>query len=102
MRVSYSKRLALIIALQAAMIAGPFLFGPSLDRLTTVFDAAAWILPFVGYFVAFYDAPFFARWSRITRPIVLTLSFIAATVIGFWILLPLIFMFFAAFGGHHW
>jgi hypothetical protein len=101
MRTSYFIRLALILGWQASMIAAMFL-SPQYNWMTHAFIVSSLLVPFIGYFLAFYDAPAFADLSRITRPVVLTISFAIATAVGFWVLLFLIFVLLIAFGGHHW
>jgi hypothetical protein len=97
MRAAYFTRLALILGWQAMMIAVGFYF---------VFSASFWILtamilPLVAYFWAFYDAPIFLSWSRIKRQIILTFSFIGATIVGFFVLFYSVFIALYGFGGHH-
>jgi hypothetical protein len=101
MRARYFIGLALILGWQASIAAAMFYFN-SQPPVTDELVAVALIVPFIGYFVAFYGAPAFAGWSRVARPVFLTFIFSAATVIGFWFLFGLMFFLFMAFGGHHW
>ena len=70
------------------------------DFRTSIFVASAMLLPFIGYYLAFYNTPAFAGWSRINRPLILTLSFVVASIVGFFALFYL--EVFIAFGGHRW
>ena len=83
------------------MSASIFYFNPSPIWLRII-EVSGYLLPFIGYFLFFYDIPAFANWSRIARPAVLTLLFAAATAVGFHSMLFLTFLLFMAFGGHHW
>jgi hypothetical protein len=102
MPAAYFIRLTLILGWQASMTAAIFYFSHSPVWVMHTFVVSGSLLPFIGYFFSFYDAPVFAIGSRITKPIVLTLLFIVFTVVGFWFLLFLMFGLFMAFGGHHW
>lgn len=82
MRAAYLTRLASIIGWQASMIAA----GLYLNVVTGLFFVSATLLPFIGYYWAFYDAPAFASWPRVKRASVLTLSFVFATIVGFAVL----------------
>jgi hypothetical protein len=84
MRAAYFTRLALIIGWQAGMIAAVFYI--NLKNAESLFFVSATLLPFIGYYWAFYDAPAFANWSRVKRAAILTLSFVFATVVGFAVL----------------
>jgi hypothetical protein len=86
---------------QAAMTASIFYFSLSPTWLHVI-AVSGCLLPFLGYFLGFYGAPAFAGLSRITRPVVLTLSFAVATAVGFYFWLFLMFGLFMGFGGHHW
>jgi len=101
MRTRYFIGFALIICWQAAMAASIFCFRPSLLWLRVI-EVSGFLLPFLTYFLAFYHAPAFAGWSRITRPVILTVSFAITTTVGFFFFVYLMFFLFMAFGGHHW
>ena len=101
MRARYFVGLALILGWQASIAAAMFYLN-SQPPLTDELVAVGLIVPFIGYFVAFYGAPVFAGWSRVARPIFLTLIFSAATAVGFCFLFFLMFVLFMAFNGHHW
>jgi hypothetical protein len=99
MRTRYFIRFALIIGWQAIMAASIFYFSPSPTWLRVI-EVSGFLLPFLGYFLAFYRAPAFAGWSRITRPMVLTLSFAIAATVGFFFFVYLMFFLFMVFGTH--
>jgi hypothetical protein len=101
MRARYFIRLALILAWQFSMTAAIFL-SPQYNWMAHAFIVSGLLVPFIGYFLAFYEAPAFAGMSRITRPIFLTLLFVGTTAVGFYFFLFFSFFLFMAFGGHHW
>ena len=88
-------KFALIIALQAGVIASIFYSNPSLLLLHTIVTSAL-VLPFIGYFLAFYRDPALASWSRVA----MTLTFIVATIAGFCLLFFIVFTLFMVFGTH--
>jgi hypothetical protein len=86
MRTANCKRLALIVIWQALMVAALFysdLNATSRRWIPSIFGLAALPLPFVFYIAALYDAPLFARWHRILKASVLTLSSVIVTVGGY-------------------
>ena len=84
MRAIHFIRLALIVIWQTAMIACVLYFDSSSHRwIPGAFAVAALLLPFVGYIVACYDAPLFARWSRVLKASVLTVSSVIVTIAGY-------------------
>ena len=99
MRGRYFISFAVILAWQAAMAASIF-FCP--EHWLRAIEVSGFLLPFLGYFFSFYRAPVFTDWSRIMRPIALTLSFAAVTVVGFFFFTFFMFFLFMTFGGHHW
>jgi hypothetical protein len=102
MRTAYYMRLPLILGWQAGMAALMFYFSKSPPWVSDAFVASALIFPFVGYIVAFYASSGFVSPSQIARLIGITLASVAATIVGFFFFLFLMFGLFMAFGGHHW
>jgi len=77
-------RLALIVVWQAVMVAAVLYFDSSPRRwLPSLFAVAALLVPFVCYIIVVYDLPVLAKWSRIVRASVLTLSSIVVTIAGY-------------------
>jgi len=97
MRFHYYTRFVLIIALQGILIASGLYLSPS-DSVLHIFVTAGFVLPFIGYILAFYRPAVAAGWSRVA----FSLSIIFVTVIGFFVLLFLTFFLLMAFSGHHW
>ncbi len=102
MRAAYFIRVALIVGWQASMTAAIFYFSHSPHWVSESFVTSGLLLPFIGYFIVFYSSTGFVSSSRIARVMGITLASIAATGVGFWFLLFLMFGLFMAFGGHHW
>ena len=101
MRVTYFRHFALILACQVSMVAAMVYFG-STRLWENVFTGLAWVLPFLGYFFAFHDAPKFAVLPRMVKPIFLSCTFLAATAVGFVAAIMLMFFLSMAFCGGHW
>ena len=99
MRASYFGYVALIVACQAALVAGLFYFSRSPDSVIHSFVTLALVVPFLGYFVAFYRSPRFAHMRHVRRSVILTIIFSVATAIGFWVNMAVMFALFMAFGG---
>jgi hypothetical protein len=97
MRTHYYARFALIIAVQGVLIASGLYFSSSASELH-IFATAGFVLPFIGYVLAFYRPAVAAGWSRVA----FSLSIIFVTSIGFFVLLFLTFFLLMAFSGHHW
>ena len=84
---THFKRRALIVAWQAAMVAGFLYFDSSPRRwLPSIFGVAALLVPFVCYIAAVYDAPLLAKWSRVVKASVLTLFSVVVTICGYCLL----------------
>jgi hypothetical protein len=95
MRSNYYARFALVIALQTILIVS-FFFSPS-EAVTPIVVGGGFLLPFIGYLLAFYRPAVAAGWSRIAFIFLI----VFATVIGFFVLLFLTFLLLMTFGGHH-
>lgn len=50
--------------------------------LPAIFSISYWLVPFVGYIVALYQAPVFARWPPILRTAFLTVFSLAGSLVG--------------------
>jgi hypothetical protein len=98
MRASYFGYVALIVACQAALLAGMFYFNRSPDWVIHTFVTLAVVVPFLGYFVAFYRSPKFANTRHVHRIVILTIIFGVATAIGFWVSMVVLFVLFMALG----
>ena len=84
MRAIHFIRLALIVIWQTATTTCVLYFDSSPHRwIPGTFAVAALLLPFIGYIVACYDAPLFARWSRVLKASVLTVSSVVVTIAGY-------------------
>jgi hypothetical protein len=99
MRASYFGYVALIVACQAALLAGMFYFNRSPDWVIHSLVTLAVVVPFLGYFVAFYRSPKFAHMRHVRRIVILTIIFSVATAVGFWMCMVVLFILFMAFGG---
>jgi len=99
MRVKNSMRIALFVIWQIGMVTAMFLASSS---LIDFFVAFALVFPVIGYFVTFYASSGFVSPSQVARVIGISLASIAATGIGFFFSICLIFTLLMAFGGHHW
>jgi hypothetical protein len=82
MRTTHFKRIALIVVWQATMLTGA-LYYDRFPNLSNAFIAAALSLPFLGYIAALYDAPLFAKWSRGSKGMVLTVLSLVLTIAGY-------------------
>jgi hypothetical protein len=100
MRASYFGYVALIVTCQAALLAGMFYFSRSPDWVIHSLVTLAVVVPFLGYFVAFYRSPRFAHTRHLHRIVILTIIFSVATAIGFWVSMVVLFVLFMVFGGH--
>ena len=85
MQIIHFKRIALIILLQSLMVAAGFYFVDSND--SNPFLIAALLVPFIAYVAAVYDALLLARFSRVVRASILTLSSIVVTFGGCYVLI---------------
>src|SRR3569833_3799777 len=97
MRFSHYARFALVIAMQAVLIASAFCLSPSEFVLHTIV-AGSLIFPFIGFLLAFYRPAVDAGWSRVA----FGFSIFFVTVVGFFVLLFLTFFLLMIFSGHHW
>ena len=92
-------RIVLLSVWQISMVTAMFL---SRESLMDFFTSSALIFPAIGYFVTFYTGSGFVNPSLIARVIAISLAAIAATVVGFFFSICLVFPLLLAFGGHHW
>jgi hypothetical protein len=85
MRSTHFIRLALIVIWQAVMVACLIYFDSSTSHrwILSVIAVAALLLPFIGYIAAIYDAPLFAKWPRVLKAGVFTLSSFVFTIGGY-------------------
>jgi hypothetical protein len=101
MRGTYLRHFALILTCQGSMVAAMCYFYPT-PPWYNVFTGLAWVLPFLGYFFAFHDAPKFAVLPRMVKPIFLSCTFLAVTAVGFVASYVLVICLSLAFCGGHW
>jgi hypothetical protein len=94
-----SMRIILFVLWQIGMVTAMFL---SRSSLIDFFVASALVFPVIGYFATFYTGSGFVSPSHVARVIGISLAAIAATAVGFFFSICVVFTFLMAFGGHHW
>jgi hypothetical protein len=83
MQARHIKRLGLILVAQCILVAAMILTSDqNVHWLPAAFGVCFWVVPFVSYIVALYDAPALARWSPFLRAACLPLLSAVMTLGG--------------------